>query len=91
MIKFPGLLAIAFLSLPLSVNAAIIDIEYSGYVSGTEGNGLGFNSGDTVNGTLRIDTKRGRISMIWCLATTPAIPAVRSILLRSITTPAITS
>ena len=56
MIKFPGLLAIAFLSLPLSVNAAIIDIEYSGYVSGTEGNGLGFNPGDTVNGTLRIDT-----------------------------------
>ncbi len=56
MIKYLGLLAISLLIFPLVSQAAVIDISYSGYVSGIEGNGLGYKTGDSISGALRIDT-----------------------------------
>lgn len=50
-----GLSALFF---PAVVNAAIINIGYTGYVSATEGAGLGYSIGDTVTGHLQIDLNK---------------------------------
>lgn len=48
-------LALSVLLFPVAANAAVINIDYTGYVSFTEGTGLGYNIGDAVSGHVQID------------------------------------
>lgn len=50
-----GLSALFF---PAVVDAAIININYTGYVSATEGAGLGYTVGDGVTGHIQIDLSK---------------------------------
>lgn len=52
-------LALSALFFPVVVHAAVINIDYTGYVSATEGAGLGYNIGDTVTGQVQIDLSKG--------------------------------
>lgn len=47
--------ALAAVLFPSIASAAVININYTGYVSGTEGNGLGYSVGDAVSGHVQID------------------------------------
>lgn len=51
-------LALTALLLPGLAKADIINIEYTGYVSAIEGTGLGYNPGDSVHGTVKIDLSK---------------------------------
>jgi len=48
-------LALSALFFPAVVHAAVINIEYTGYVSVTEGAGMGYNLGDAIAGHVQID------------------------------------
>lgn len=48
-------LALSALLLPIAANAAVINIDYTGNVSFTEGTGFGYNIGDAVSGHVQID------------------------------------
>ena len=47
--------ALAAVLFPSIASAAVININYTGYVSGTEGNGLGHTVGEAVSGQVQID------------------------------------
>ncbi len=47
--------ALAAVLFPSIASAAVININYTGYVSGTEGNGLGHSVGELVSGHVKID------------------------------------
>lgn len=47
--------ALSALLFPVVAHAAVINIDYTGYVSATEGAGMGYNIGDAVNGHLQVD------------------------------------
>ncbi|MDF3012512.1 MAG: hypothetical protein K0Q78_716 [Cellvibrio sp.] len=48
-------LVLSTLLFPVAANAAVINIEYTGNISFTEGTGFGYNIGDAVGGHVQID------------------------------------
>jgi hypothetical protein len=58
MISRIGLLVLGLLSLPMSVSAAIVNIEFSAHVNSTTGDGMGYAIDDLVTGTYVIDTSK---------------------------------
>ena len=61
MIKHLKLLTSLLIFLPLSVFASVINIEYTAHIASLEGNGFGYNIGDSINGTATIDLSKGEI------------------------------
>lgn len=60
--RFKFMLAFILL-IPVSANAAVINIEYTGHVDWLTGTGLGYNLGDSISGTAQIDlSKVGSVS-----------------------------
>lgn len=47
--------ALSALLFPITASAAVININYSGHVSSTEGSALGYSIGDAVTGHLQVD------------------------------------
>lgn len=52
--------ALASFLFPAIASAAIINIDYTGYISGTEGTGLGYTVGETVAGHVQIDLSKAQ-------------------------------
>jgi hypothetical protein len=58
MLKVFGFVFASLIFLPISAVAAVINIEYSGYVTWLEGSGVGYQLGDSVSGSVQIDTSK---------------------------------
>jgi hypothetical protein len=53
-----GFFLLGLVCLPATSAAAIINIDYTGYVISTSGNGMGYNDGDVITGSYVIDTSK---------------------------------
>ena len=53
-----GLFVLALCCLPMSAFSAVINVEYSGHISSTSGDGFGYSIGDVVSGTAVIDLSK---------------------------------
>ncbi len=53
-----GLFVLVLFCLPMSAFSSIINVEYSGHISSTSGDGFGYNIGDVVSGTAVIDLSK---------------------------------
>jgi len=53
-----GLFVLALFCLPMSAFSSVINVEYSGHISSTSGDGFGYNVGDLIKGTATIDLSK---------------------------------
>lgn len=53
-----GIFLLTLLCLPATATAALINIDYTGHVISTSGNGMGYTNGDLITGSYVIDTSK---------------------------------